>query len=77
VFDEETGILTRDRLEPVQMTVFQRGTKSNGVIAVVQFRGPVSFVFMSVRIQTYKDPISFVFDENGSVISGVCERIGK
>jgi hypothetical protein len=77
VFDEETCVLTRDRMEPFQMIVFQKGTKENGVIAAIHFRGPASFVFMSLRIRTYEDPVSFIFDDGGSLITGVCERIGK
>jgi hypothetical protein len=77
VFDEDSGVLTRERMQPRQMIVLQRGDSTHSLLASNQFQGAARYAFFSLRIETFEDPISFVSDEDGSWVSSTCDRVGN
>jgi hypothetical protein len=71
-FDDETGILLRGSLEPMTLTVLQRGSRQNGVVALRIFKGPAAVAATYLQISTYREPKSFALLDDHDIGVGTC-----
>lgn len=73
-FDAVSGVLRVKNQEPVRYDVVSPESSVNNLIAKRELQGPARYVVNTFRIQTWQEPLAFIYMDGTVVVTGLCEE---